>query len=218
MRRQTTRSSARPRHVRVALFTALVLATGVACSWGDDSASGGDATQTNSSDGQGTDTGGEDTDTDDGGTDTSGGGGARPSYVRQARATGETNGGYPIGAIADKVRAQMAEECPGDKLCVEIDVQSGDLTCGYARSDPVYDYQEDNWILVGSTITLFDDCSRHFVPNPDEEGEYIEVFPEATDEPSAPSTSPSAEPLPSTVPPPEPPAGPTPEPSDGAQG
>lgn len=222
MRRQTTRSLTPPRHVRVALFTAFVLATGTACSWGDDGASDGDTTQSAGPEGEANgrgaagdgDSGGNNRDSGDSGDGDTGG--AVGSYVRMSRATQKDGGGYPVGAIADEAAADMAADCPGDELCIQIDIQSDDLTCEYAGSDPAF--EEGKRIPVDSTITLFVDCESHWVPNPNEPGQYIEVSPEATDEPSTPSNEPSPQPSPSIVPSLEPTVGPTPGSSDGVEG
>jgi hypothetical protein len=181
--------------VPVALLAVLVLAIGTSCSWGDDGASGGDTAPTGNF---------EDEDEDGGGGGSGGGGGgAKPSPILLSRATDLAGGGFPVDVIAAEAAADMAAECPGDKLCVEIDVQSDYPNCHYVESDPIY--AEGMRIDVGSTVTLFGDCSERLVPDPDNPGQYIPEEPgtEGTDEPSAPSSPPPTEPTP-TAPSPEP--------------
>ncbi|GAB3175643.1 hypothetical protein GCM10027059_49350 [Myceligenerans halotolerans] len=188
------------------LLVTLVLAVGTACSWGGDDASGGDAAQTH--DVEDGDTGGGDEDTD---------GGAKPSPVRVARATEQISpeNPVPVGVVADQAADQMAtDECPGGELCVEIDIQPDDRTCMYIRAEPA----AGELIDIGATLTLFGDCRVHLVPDPDNEGQYIKVGTEGTDEPSAPSSPSPTQPSPPTAPSPAPPEGPSPEPAEGGEG
>jgi hypothetical protein len=182
MRRPTTGSPAHRRRLAAVLLATLVLTLGTACSWGDDSTSGGDTAQTGGADGEGS---GSDGGGEDGGGD--GGGGSKGSPIELARATERQGNGEPVWVIAAEAAGEMAAVCPGRELCVEIAIQPDDDTCMYSHSDP--DPNKVDVINVGATLTLFGDCSVHYEPDPGSPDGYREVEEsgkpsEGTDEPS----------------------------------
>lgn len=165
--RHLTRSPAGRRNAPAALLLAFLLSVGTACAWGGGDTSDGDTEQTDSAE----DDGGGSGNGDDGDGGGGGGGGGQPSPIRVSRATEQIGNQVPVGVVADQAAADMAAECPGGELCVEIDLEPDDPTCQYSGADPA----AGELIDVGATLVLSGDCSVHLEPDPNEEGSYIVV-------------------------------------------
>lgn len=168
--RHPTHSRTARRHAPAALLLTLVLCAGTSCAWGGgDDTSGGDTEQTDGN-GGGDGGGGSGGGGGDGGGD-DGGGGGQPSPIRVSRATEQIGNQVPVGVVADQAAADMAAECPGGELCVEIDLEPDDPTCRYSGADPA----AGELIDVGATLVLSGDCSVHLAPDPNEDGSYVVV-------------------------------------------